>query len=79
MPNYRRYFQNANQVFITIVTYNRLPILISNIDIISELDGFNDTFLNKAFYEGIGVRQINYLKKYLPKEIMKKINDLLKE
>ncbi len=36
MPNYRRYFQNANQVFITIVTYNRLPILISNIDILRQ-------------------------------------------
>ena len=34
MSNFRRYYQNNNIVFITIVTYNRNPILIENIDIL---------------------------------------------
>ena len=32
MSNFKRYFQNKNLVFITIVTYKRQPILIKNID-----------------------------------------------
>ena len=34
MSNFRRYYQNNNIVFITIVTYNRIPILIDNIELL---------------------------------------------
>ena len=32
MSNFKRYYQNNNLVFVTIVTYNRQPILIDNIE-----------------------------------------------
>jgi len=34
MSNFRRYYQNNNIVFITIVTYNRNPVLIENITLL---------------------------------------------
>ena len=35
MSNYKRYFKDSlNPVFITFVTYNRLEILIQNIDVL---------------------------------------------
>ena len=34
MSNFKRYFQNKNIVFITIVTYNRQQILIENIELL---------------------------------------------
>lgn len=34
MSNFKRYYEDKNIVFITIVTYNRLPILIDNIELI---------------------------------------------
>ena len=35
MSNYKRYFKDSlNPVFITLVTYNRLEILIQNIDVL---------------------------------------------
>jgi len=34
MSNYRRYFYENNYVFLTIVTYNRRPLLIKNIEIL---------------------------------------------
>lgn len=36
MSNFKRYYQNNNIVFITIVTYNRNPILLDNINLIRE-------------------------------------------
>ena len=36
MSNFKRYFQNNNIVFVTIVTYNRQPILIKNIEILRQ-------------------------------------------
>ena len=36
MPNYKRYYIPNSMVFITIVTNNRLPILINNIDLLKE-------------------------------------------
>ena len=32
MSNFKRYYKDKNIVFITIVTYNRIPILIDNIE-----------------------------------------------
>ena len=32
MSNFKRYYQNNNIVFVTIVTYNRIPFLLKNID-----------------------------------------------
>ncbi len=32
MSNFKRYYQNNNVVFVTIVTYNRFPYLLENID-----------------------------------------------
>lgn len=34
MSNFKRYYQDKNIVFITIVTYNRQPILVENIELI---------------------------------------------
>ena len=34
MSNFKRYYQNKNIVFITIVTYNRQPILVENIELL---------------------------------------------
>ena len=34
MSNFKRYYQNKNIVFITIVTYNRQPILVENIKLL---------------------------------------------
>lgn len=34
MSNFKRYYQDKNIVFITIVTYNRQPILINNIELL---------------------------------------------
>ncbi len=34
MSNFKRYYQDNNIVFITIVTYNRQPILVDNIDLL---------------------------------------------
>lgn len=34
MSNFKRYFQNDNTVFVTIITYNRQPILLENINIL---------------------------------------------
>ncbi len=34
MPNYKRYYLENHNVFITVVTYNRNPILIENIEIL---------------------------------------------
>lgn len=36
MSNFRRYFSENNTVFITIVTYNRTPILIENIKLLKD-------------------------------------------
>jgi len=36
MPNYRRFFLNNHSYFITIVTYNRNPLLIDNIALLRE-------------------------------------------
>ncbi len=36
MPNYKRYYIENNYVFITVVTYNRSPILIQNIELLRE-------------------------------------------
>lgn len=36
MPNYKRYYLENHYVFITVVTYNRIPILIDNIDLLRE-------------------------------------------
>ena len=36
MSNFKRYFQNNNIVFVTIVTYNRQSILIKNIEILRQ-------------------------------------------
>lgn len=36
MPNYKRYYLNNHYVFITVVTYNRKPILVKNIDLLRE-------------------------------------------
>jgi putative transposase len=36
MPNYKRYYLQNHYVFITVVTYNRKPILIENIDLLRE-------------------------------------------
>lgn len=36
MSNFKRYFQDNNIVFITLVTYNRQPILIENINFLRE-------------------------------------------
>lgn len=36
MPNYKRYYLNNHYVFITVITYNRNPILIKNIDLLRE-------------------------------------------
>jgi putative transposase len=34
MSNFKRYYQNNNMVFITIVTYNRKPLLVDNINLL---------------------------------------------
>ena len=34
MSNFKRYYQDNNIVFITVVTYNRQPILIDNIELL---------------------------------------------
>lgn len=36
MPNYKRYYLQNHYVFITVVTYNRQPILINNIDLLRD-------------------------------------------
>lgn len=36
MSNFKRYYQNKNIVFITIVTYNRQPILVENIEVLRQ-------------------------------------------
>jgi len=36
MPNYKRYYIRNRYVFITVVTHNRQPILIENIDLLRE-------------------------------------------
>ncbi|MBQ2983537.1 MAG: transposase [Candidatus Gastranaerophilales bacterium] len=36
MSNFKRYYQDNNIVFVTIVTYDRKPILIENIDLLRE-------------------------------------------
>lgn len=36
MSNFKRYYQDNNIVFITIVTYNRQPILIKNIELLRQ-------------------------------------------
>ena len=35
MSNFKRYYQDKNIVFITIVTYNRQPIVINNIELLN--------------------------------------------
>lgn len=36
MPNYKRYYLENRYVFITVVTYNRKPILVENINLLRE-------------------------------------------
>ena len=36
MSNFKRYYQDKNIVFITIVTYNRQQILVKNIDLLRQ-------------------------------------------
>ncbi len=51
MSNFKRYFQNKNLVFITIVTYKRQPILIKNIDQIRQ--SFTQTQYNFHIIAGV--------------------------
>ena len=51
MSNFKRYFQNKNLVFITIVTYKRQPILIKNID--QKRQSFTQTQYNFHIIAGV--------------------------
>jgi len=46
MSNLRRYYKEGQIYFITVVTQNRLPILIDNIDLLK--DAFNTTYKNST-------------------------------
>jgi len=47
MPNYKRFYLENSYIFITVVTYNRNPILIRNIDLLR--DCFKQTKLDFDF------------------------------
>ena len=51
MPNYKRYYIENKYIFITVVTYNRNPILIQHIDLLR--DCFRET-LKKFDFEIFG-------------------------
>ena len=51
MSNFKRYYQDKNIVFITIVTYNRQQILVKNIELLRQ--SFKDVKYNYEIIAGI--------------------------
>ena len=51
MSNFKRYYQDKNIVFITIVTYNRQQILVKNIELLRQ--SFRNVKYNYKIIAGI--------------------------